>query len=185
MNRRTARGNRLGLILTGLALAAAGAAALARGLGAAPGLLGASGAPVTDRAARDFADGHSWFWPAVAAATVTVGLLALRWLAVQARPNAVRDVRLELDPTRGTTTLPGRAVTAALEDDLSGGLDIRRADAVLSGTAAHPRLRLTVTLEPSADPAAAKHAVKDALEHAAQALETSDLHAIVRLRTAR
>jgi hypothetical protein len=185
MPRRTARGNRIGLALVGLGLLVAGAAALARGTGLWPRVFGDRHAAVTDRYVRDFADDHLWFWIALAAAAVVVALLALRWLAVQARTDALRSIRLEPDPREGTTTLPARALTGALDDDLAGSVYLRRATATLTGSPARPRLSLTVTLEPDADPAAAKHRIDQALDRARQAMEVADLPTVVHIRTGR
>ncbi len=185
MSRRTARGNRLGLALTGLALLLTGAAALARGLGRWPRVFGDAHAAVTDRHTREVAHGSIWFWIPLAVAVVVVGLLALRWLAVQTRTEAVRAIRLEPDPREGTTTLPARAVTGALHDDLAASPYLRRANATLTGSPARPRLSLTVTLEPAADVAAARHRVHEALGRLRQAMETRHLPTVVTLRTAR
>ena len=185
MPRRTARGNRLGLALTGLALLAGGLAALARGLGRWPHLLGDAHVPVIDRSTRAFAGDHLWFWIALAAVAVVLALLALRWLAVQTRSEAVRDIRLEPDPRQGTTTLPARAVTGALHDDLGESPYLRRTTASLTGSPARPRLHLVVTLEPEADPAAVRDRVHATLGRLRGAMETADLPTVVLLRTAR
>ena len=89
MSRRTARGNRIGLVVVGLVLLAAGAYALARGVAVRPELLGSAHAPLTDQHVRRYPTSQSWFWPVVAGVTVMIALLALRWLAVQARTDAV------------------------------------------------------------------------------------------------
>ncbi|MFL6055802.1 MAG: alkaline shock response membrane anchor protein AmaP [Actinoallomurus sp.] len=185
MPRRTARGNRIGLAIIGLILLLAGATGLARGLDLYPGLLGAAHAPITGRATRAFADGHTWFWIAVAAVAAVIGLAALRWLAVQARTEAQRTIRLESDPRQGITTVHARAVTSAFENDLLDSPDVRHAAATLTGTPAHPRLSLTVTLEPNTDPATAKDRTHQALQRLRQALQTPHLPAIVYIRTSR
>ena len=86
MIRRTGRGNRIALLLIGLALLLGGAAGLLRGLNVWPGWLGAPHALIIDKATRHWVAGQPWFWPTVAAVSVLVFLLALWWLAAQGRP---------------------------------------------------------------------------------------------------
>jgi hypothetical protein len=56
-----------------------------------------------------------------------------------------------------------------------------------TGGTARPNLSLslTVTLEPDADPEAAKHRVLEALTRLRQAMEADSLNAIVHIRTGR
>jgi hypothetical protein len=183
MSRRTARGNRIGLAVVGAALVLAGAAALIRGLDLLPGLFGAPDAAVTDRATRDFVAEQDWFWPVLAAVLIVIGLLALRWLLVQARTGAAADLRIESDPRRGTTTVPARAMTNALVDDLTGGPQLRRVRATLKGSAVAPRLDLSAGLPARADPMAVREQLGRALERHRQALEVEHLPTTVLLRS--
>lgn len=183
MNRRTARGNRIGLAVVGLILLAAGAYALARGLAAGPELLGSAHAPLTDRHLRSYPASQSWFWPVAAVVTVIITLLALRWLAVQARTDAVGDIALETSPRQGTTRLPARALTDALEDDLTASPYVQRVNAILTGPAAARRLALTVTLTTGSDPATVAQRTSQALERLRHAHDAESLTATVRLRT--
>lgn len=185
MPQRTARGNRTGLAITGLILLLAGAIGLARGLNLRPDLFGTAYTPITDRATRAFTDGHLWFWIPLAAAVTVIGLLALRWLAFQVRTGTVRIIRLESDLRQGTTTLPARALTSALQNDLADSPYMRHTTATLAGSPAHPRLSLTVTLEPDADPTAAKHRIHQDLQRLRQAMQTQHLPAVVQVRTSR
>ncbi|WP_433324523.1 alkaline shock response membrane anchor protein AmaP [Spirillospora sp. CA-294931] len=184
-SRRTGRGNRLGLAAVGVALLAAGGAALARGAGLSPSLLGEPDVPVLDRRTRDFADDQVWFWPALATTAIVVALMGLRWLAVQTRTDAVRSMSLEADRRKGATRMPARALTGAVQDDLASAPDLRGARATLAGTVSHPHLRLTVTLDPDADVPGAKLRIQQALDRASRALETEHLTATVHLRTGR
>jgi hypothetical protein len=185
MSDRTARGNRVGLTIVGLALIVAAAAALTRGLGRWPSLLGRAADPVTNQRVRAFAADHLWLWLALAAAATLIALLALRWLAVQTRTEAIGAIRVEPDSRHGGTTLPAGTLTAALRDDLDESLYLRRTQATLTGHPAHPRLALTVTLEPGADPAAAEERVQEALGRLRQAMETGHLPTTVEIRTGR
>jgi hypothetical protein len=140
---------------------------------------------VTNQRVRTFAADHMWFWIALAAAAILIALLALRWLAVQTRTEAIRTIRLEPDPRHGGTTLSARTLTAALRDDLGESPYLRRTQATLTGHHAHPRLALIVTLEPDADPTAVEQRIHEALERFRQAMENDHLMATVELRTAR
>lgn len=185
MPRRTGGGNRICLAIIGLVLLLAGATALVRGLNLRPGLLGAADVPILDRATRAFAGGTTWFWGALAAALILIALLALLWLAAQIRTGAVRTIRLESDPRQGSTAVPARALTGALQDDLTADPYLRRASVTLAGAPAHPRLSLSVTLEPDADVAAAKDRIHQALDRIRQAMQAPGLPAVVHIRTGR
>jgi hypothetical protein len=183
VSRRTARGNRIGMIVVGLVLFAAGGAALTRGLAIRPALLGPAHAAVIDEQTRRYATSQSWFWPALAATAVVAALLALRWLAVQTRSDAIRHIGLEPDPRHGVTRLSAGAATGALEDDLSASPYVQRVNATATGAPTTPRLALTVTLHTNANPADATHRINQALARFRHALETERLTATVRIRT--
>ncbi|MCW2912846.1 MAG: hypothetical protein JWN52_914 [Actinomycetia bacterium] len=178
---RTARGNRLGLALVGLALTAAGAAALARGLAVRPALLGAADTPALAEHTRRYPAGHWWFWPAIAAATAVIALLALRWLALQTRTDTIHHLKLEADTRHGTTRLPACAATTALQDDLTASPYIQRANATLTGTPITPRLALTLTTD--TDPATATQRTHQAITRLRRALEIDQLRATITIRT--
>ncbi|HZB30958.1 MAG TPA: alkaline shock response membrane anchor protein AmaP [Streptosporangiaceae bacterium] len=185
MSDRTARGNRIGLTIVGLALIAAAVVALARGLGLWPGLLGDAADPVTNQRVRAFAADHLWFWLALLAVAILIALLALRWLIAQTRTESIGAIRLEPDSRHGRTTLPAATLTAALRNDLEESPYLRRTRATLNGHPARPRLAMAVTLEPDADPAAAEQRVREALARLRQAMETDHLTTIIEIRSAR
>lgn len=185
MSNRTARGNRIGLAVVGLVLIAAAAVALARGLGLRRSLFGRAADSVTNQRVRAFAADHMWLWIALAVVAILIALLALRWLVVQTRSESLGTLRLESDTRRGGTTLPAGALTAELRRDLDESLYPRRTSATLTGRSARPRLALTVTLEPDADPAAAKQRIQEALDRLRRAMETDRLTATVEIRTGR
>jgi hypothetical protein len=176
------RANRLGLAVTGLILLLGGLTAAVRGATFVPRHLGAAHVPVTGRFVRAFADAHLWFWIALAAFSVAIALLALRWLGAQARRPAPRTIRLEPDTRHGSTTLSARAVTDAIEDDLNAGPYVRRATAGVTGSRARPHLLLNVTVDPDTDPADARSSIHEAIERARHTLENDDQPATVRLR---
>src|ERR1700759_4392009 len=134
MIRRTGRGNRIALLLIGLALLLGGAAGLLRGLAVWPKWLGAKHALIIDEPTRHWVAGQSWFWPTVAAVAVLVFLLTLWWLASQGQTRVLRRIALEPDARRGTTSLPARAVTGALENDLAASPHLRQISLALTGT---------------------------------------------------
>lgn len=185
MSRRPARVNRIVLTVIGLLLFAIGAVALVRGLGVYPLVFGDPHAAVVDRPAREFAGRHLWFWVALAAATFVAAVAALCWFAAQWRRHTARSLRWETGARDGVTTLPARALTDALRDDLSGDPSLRRAHARLTGGPENPRLRLDVTVAPDADPAATRDGVRQALRRLRHAVDAERLPAVVHIRTAR
>ncbi len=106
--------NRTGLVVLGLILFAAGAAASARGLG----VFGANAAraPLLPSPVSTFAGSTSWFWPAVAAGGVVVGVIGagLAARSVPTRPAGshapgVRPVRGHRDRRQAGRRGPGRS----------------------------------------------------------------------------
>ena len=185
MIRRTGLGNRIALLVIGLLLLLGGAAGLLRGLNVWPGVLGAHNSLIIDKATRNWVADQQWFWPTVAAVAVLVFLLVLGWLAAQGQTRALRRIALEPDARRGTTHLPARAVTSALENDLAASPHIRHTTAALAGTSASPKLALSVTLTAEAEPAEAVGRVGEAVQRLRTALENDDLNATIRIRSLR
>lgn len=182
MNRRTARGNRLGLIIVGVALLAAGAFALVRGLGLIARL--PAGEPVLSMAERRMAHTNPWFWWAAAAIAVVVLLLALRWLAVQGRSSKITTLRLDGGPD-GDTRMPSRVITRAVEHDVEDTSGIVRAHAALVGSRARPTLRLDLTADDRADwPRLRQDVAGRVRDDLAASLELDRLPTIVRVRMA-
>jgi len=174
--RRGARGNRWGLGLLGLLLAAGGGAAVAAGAG----LLGPEAAGARIGAAP--AGALPWLPYAGAAVSVLVALVALRWLVVQARPEAVRHVLLEPEEGRGRTEAASGAVQSAVEEAVAGLPGVRRARARLIDSARDPRLRLDLTLDEDADVVRVWSRVRDeALRDLRTALEVDRVPAVVRM----
>ncbi len=184
-NRRTARRNRAGLALVGLILLLAGAAGLARGLNVLPRVFGPASTSVIDPATVRFVVEQKWFWPALAVVAILLALLGLWWLASQTRVDSLRNLRLEPDSRQGVTNLPGRAVTAAIENDLADSPYVHRGHARLTGSSAHPRLHLHVVLDRDADPAAARARIDQALARVRQAVELDELPTTVELTARR
>jgi uncharacterized membrane protein YwaF len=81
---RTARGNPLGLTLTGIVLLAGGGYLIARSLGVFGS--GLAQDPIyTDSTASWVHDQRPWFWIVLTLAAVILAVLVIRWLLVQLR----------------------------------------------------------------------------------------------------
>ncbi len=167
MSEKTARGNRWGLAIVGLVLLAGGLLSLARGLHLLPGA--PAGKPVLDAWLRRAAE-PAWFWPVAAACCVLVALLGLRWLAVQARTDRVRRLRLANGPT-GRTVLDADALADAVADEIAGYRGVRRATAQLRQGRRGRSLHLVVVADDRGDVAAVRARVEtEALPRARRAL---------------
>ncbi|GGS74662.1 hypothetical protein ACFFV7_06285 [Nonomuraea spiralis] len=143
MNRKTGRGNRWGLALVGLALAVLGGLTLARGL------LGPS-TPIVDGDTRAFFAVHSpLVWWAVAALSILVALLALRWLIAQGRRDARTRLRLENGPD-GVTEIAAGGMAHAVAADVEASPAVLNADADLVGPRGRPEVRLRVAADEAA-----------------------------------
>ena len=176
---RTARGNRIGLSLTGLVLLAGGGYLLARSAGA----FGAQQAadPVYPDSTVDWVHtARPWLWLTIAAVAVVVGILAVRWLLVQLRSDSLNRVVLDSDrtgePGAGLTDLPSRAVAGAVGREIDSYPGISRVHAGLTGRPDEPELLLRVTVDPDADLARIRRRITgEALRNARTALDTAHL----------
>jgi hypothetical protein len=142
MNRGTAHANRTGLIVLGLLLCAAGAAALARGLG----VLGTKAAqqPLLTDDLAVFARENAWFWPVVALTGLLVAIIGLAWLLAQFRLNRLRRLRLESSAS-GVSDIGGRTVCDALAEQVMRHRGVEKAGAVLRGPVEAPKLDMQVS----------------------------------------
>lgn len=179
----TRRANRTVLALVGLVLLAAGAAGTAAGTG----LFGDSFSrtKVIDQDYRDWVAAHDWFWLAVAAGSILIALLALRWLLAQASTTRVSHLDLESDRTAGRTVLSGGAVTGAVTGEIEGYRGISGASAHLLGTRGAPTLLIRANLDGRGDPAELRRRIQTgAVAHARQVLDRPDLPVRLELRLA-
>jgi len=189
MHRRTAKGNRIGLAVTGLVLLAGGAA-LAAG---SRGLYGAASTtqPLYPPTVQRFVhDKHTWLWPVVAAAAIILGLIYLRWLLVQPRTDRLRSLVIDTDPTHGAapdrgggrTIMLAAAVTDVMEEDITGLPGVRRVTADVSGDPDAPALWVAVTTDADTDLARIRrHITIHAIPEARTALELPTLPTYLRL----
>ncbi|MBB2913867.1 hypothetical protein FHS43_005176 [Streptosporangium becharense] len=182
MRDRTARGNRLGLLLTGLPLLVLGALGVARSLGALPRAWVPAGGPVLDAPTRAaFARQGPWPWWVVAAVAVALALLGLRWLLAQTRRHRLDGMRLDGGPA-GITELRTRGVTDALAAEVAAHPSVLDASAALVGTQARPVVRLRVLVTEDARMDAVREQLGEvAVPHVRQALETERLPAVARV----
>ncbi|GLW06117.1 hypothetical protein Misp01_12470 [Microtetraspora sp. NBRC 13810] len=180
MERTTARGNRWGLGLCGLVLLALGGLTLARGLG----LFGFGqkwGFLVGHGTIRLFAD-NPWIWYVIAAVSVIVALLGLRWLLAQGRKDTRTGLRLEHGPA-GTTEIESSGVTHAIEADVEHYPSVQAAHAAVTGTGLAPGMRLRlVTDEDTPVMALRDHLGNEAIPRMRDTLEVERLPTVVQLR---
>lgn len=186
MTRHTARVSRTGLVIIGLILLLSAGAVLARGLNTSTDVLGNPHAPLLTHGQVQYPTTNNWVWPVVAAASFIIAVLALWWMAAQARIRAVRRIPLEPDHMHGTTTLRADAATDAMTDELRNHPSIRAADALLHGSSVTPGLRLGVTAENRADPGLVRAGIEnEALPHLRGALELDKLPTVLSLKFSR
>ncbi|MDP9865511.1 MULTISPECIES: hypothetical protein [Streptosporangium] len=182
MDRKTARGNRLGLLVMGLLLTALGALTVARGAGALPRSLAPAREPLLGAPVREAFTRHGpWPWWALAAGGIVLALLGLRWLLVQGRHTRLGGIRLASGPG-GVTDIDAGSVSDALAADVSAHPAILGASATMVGTQANPAVRLRVV----ADENLPMSAIREQLDGVAvprmrQALETEHIPAVAQV----
>ncbi|MEU3020768.1 MULTISPECIES: alkaline shock response membrane anchor protein AmaP [unclassified Nocardiopsis] len=177
-SRRSARGNRLGLVIVGVVLLAAGLAALAAGQGLLGGELAAT--PLLgDRVNEVLA--QRWVPYAAVAVAFVAGFLALRWLLVQGMNDTVGRLHLDHDDS-GHVEMTEGAARGALEQEVSDYPGVRRARARLTESGDRPHLRLALTLEDDADVAGVWRRVRsEAIANLRGALELDQVPAVIRM----
>ncbi|MEV4258732.1 hypothetical protein AB0J52_36705 [Spirillospora sp. NPDC049652] len=132
--------------LTGLVLLAAGVLALCAALGAfGPDVAGTT---VLSPAVERYVAGHDWFWPAAGAVAEFVALVGLVGLGATVR-SVLRRRRPAMD---GVTRTHARTASGDLVRDVSRLPGVRAVHVRLTGTAARPRLALTVECASDARP---------------------------------
>jgi len=139
---------RVATALTGTVLLMCGALALCAGLGA----FGAAWQlrPVLDPAVVRYAARNAWFWPVLASAAEFLALVGLAWLIREGRA-ALRRWRPAL---RGHVRAQVRWAGEELLRDAERVPGVAEVRMRLTGSAARPRLLMTVTCAEDASPAA-------------------------------
>ncbi|MFE6450038.1 hypothetical protein [Nocardiopsis dassonvillei] len=179
-SRRTARGNRLGLFLTGLVLLVGGAAGLAVG----GGLFGDGPAAAPLTGLEPVARALAWPWTPHAAAAVALVLtvLTVRWLLVQGRAHRPRRLLVGADTAAGRTEVSPSAAGNALVAQLSAHPRVVRGRARFTESAREPRLWLDLVLTEEADPVEVWHACRDeGVGSLRESLELERLPTVVRM----
>jgi len=181
---RTDRTNRAVLALLGLLLLAAGVLGALLGFG----VFGRrrQSEPVLATAVTDFVETNErWFWPVVAVVAVVLGLLALRWLAVQLRSARISGLDLEPQSSQGHPLVKSGAVTQALTEEVEGYRGVDGARARIRGKTSTPELVLDVSLVERADLDAVRRRIEEqAVAHARQALSAESMPVRLRLKLA-
>lgn len=176
--RRSARGNRLGLVIVGTLLTVAGAAALATGWG-----LFGSGPAKTPLLSDQVAEVLSWQWVpyVVVAVTVVVGFLALRWLMAQGMNDTLGRLRLERNEA-GNVEVSESVARGAFEQEVTEYPGVRRARARLTESNDAPHLRLALTLDEDADVPGVWHRVRrEALANLRASLDLERIPTVIRM----
>lgn len=183
--KRVNAANRTVLALLGIVLLAAGVVGLIIGFGIRTlvGLrLPEPGQPIAADQLLTAANDSPWFWWVVAAASLLVALLALRWLIAQLATDRVRHLDLTENDRDGTTTLSATAVADGAADDakLVPGVD---------NASAHLRVRppqqlvLTVDVALYADLSAVRAQLEEtAISNTRHVLDNPDLPVHIELR---
>lgn len=177
-SRRSARGNRLGLVVVGIMLLVAGLAALATGQGLLGGDLAAT--PLLGDRANEVLS-QQWVPYVAVAVAFVAGFLALRWLMVQGMNDTVGRMHLARDDA-GNVEISESAARGALEQEVTDYPGVRRARARLTESGDHPHLRLALTLEEDADVAGIWRRVRsEAITNLRGALELDQVPAVIRM----
>ncbi|WP_440069077.1 hypothetical protein [Streptosporangium sp. OZ121] len=182
MDDKTARGNRLGLLIVGLTLMILSALAIARGAGAFPQAVAPAGSPLVDGSVRQpFATYDPWLWWVIAAAGIVLALFGLRWLLAQGRRGRLGGMRLEGGPA-GVTEVDTGSVTDAAAAEAGTHPAIINATADMVGTNAHPAVRMKVVVAEDAPMSAVREQLGGVvIPHMRQALETERMPAVARV----
>ncbi len=160
MGSRADRVNRVLLTLLGLVLLLAGAAGLLFGLGAFGDTL-AGEQVVAGEVERFVVDQAAWFWPVVAAVSLLLALLALRWLVLQLQSDRVGDLDLTERRNEGETRVDGTAVTDALVAATEATPGVQSASARLVRVRGADQLVLLVRLADRAELAEVRRALAE------------------------
>jgi len=165
------RTNRFMLILFGLLVLLAGAAAMA----ASAGVFGAaySRQALFANKVSDYVGHHGgWIWPAAAFGCLLIALATLRWiLALLVSTDRVGDITIPGGTELGTTSLHPAAITSALAREISSYHGVDTAKGRVIGDGHDPEIVITVTPATSADLHALHRRIEtEALAHARQAL---------------
>lgn len=180
MTNRIDRVNRALLALVGLVLIVLGALVLALGWS----VLGTDRAddPVIPAGLTTFIRDSPWYWWAVAAACVVIGLLLLRWLVGQLHTSSLSELAVEPNRSDGETVLEADAISDAVEHEVATIGGVRGASMQLLGQRSKHRHKLTVLLDERADINAVRSRLsRQTVPNLRQALDFDDPKLDIRL----
>lgn len=182
MDRKTVRGNRLGLLIMGILLLAAGGYALARGAHALPQSVAPGAGPLTGGGPQAaFAAYYPWLWIAVAVAAIVLAVFGLRWLLVQGRRERPGGFRLE-SGAAGATDVRTDVVAKAVADEVGAHPSVLSASASVVGTRAHPAVRLRLVTDENTPMSVIREELGGhAIPHMRRALEMEHVPAVARV----
>ncbi len=165
------RFNRFALLVFGLLVLLAGAAAMARSVG----LFGTQQSHRTlfdNFISRYIGRQGEWLWPAAAAVGVAVAVLALRWiLTLLVSTDRSGDLLLAGERRHGRTTMKSTALTAAVAHEIQTYRGVASAKSRTTGDGTAARLVVEVTALRGADIAELTQRIdSEALAHARQAM---------------
>jgi hypothetical protein len=170
------KGNRIGLLIVGLLLTAAGVAAILA-------YSGAFGTVTSDRAIADnpvsryVGTNGSWLWPVAAVIALIVLALAVWWLLRNIfSTDRIRTLILPGSRASEHSTVAGAAVAGAVRDEIDHYRGVQASKVRLTGGPKQPQLAVGVRTDADADLLVLCDRVQhDALAHARQALDRPDL----------
>ncbi|MGW0736154.1 alkaline shock response membrane anchor protein AmaP [Streptomyces sp. NPDC002851] len=151
--------NRVLLGLLGLLLLLVGGAVLAAGLGVPmPSWWVHEGQRdvLLSEAERERWRDAGWWWPVVFAVLGALVLLALWWLAAQARRGRLAEVLVDSGDGQGAL-LRGRALEGVLAGEAEALDGVERARVTLRGRRSSPEARVELLLTPDAEPSGVLH----------------------------
>jgi hypothetical protein len=126
-----------------------------------------------------------WFWPAVAAVTLVIAYLSLRWLLAELRPAAsVRRLQVPEPSSDDDIMVTTSGLTRAIAEDLGREPGVQDARVALLDDGDPVELLVDVDYSEDTDVGTLRHALRvRTLPHLRETLERPDVHSHVRVRT--
>ncbi|HEX4289322.1 MAG TPA: hypothetical protein VH021_10425 [Trebonia sp.] len=169
------RTNRTALIVFGLLVLAAGAAAMTASVGGFGQAF--SHRSLFDNGVSAYIGQHAWVWYAAAGVCLIIFLAALLWIAILlVSTDRADDIPIPVDSHEGTTVLLPAALTDALTTEIDGYHGVEAVRGRIIGDPHDPEIVLAVTATQTADLHALHQRIEaEALAHAREALGKPDL----------
>lgn len=169
------RANRAALIVLGLLVFAAGAAAMTASVGGFGQAL--SHRSLFANRVSAFIGHHGWTWYAAAGLCLLIIAIALIWIrTLLISTDRAGDIPVPVASREGTTILRPSALTGALTREIGTYHGVEAVRGRIIGDAGDPEIVLAVTASQTADLHALHQRIEtEALAHARQALSKADL----------